>query len=113
MYNKSKMRARFISVVNKEIQLFDAETTLKELLFEFVANFLYAFVANVSTPFIVKKLDSGVFISFILYYFFLSYILNRDKYESKFGRYILMPIPCILGAYVSYKVGYIIVNLFG
>lgn len=106
------MKARFISVVNKEVKIFDAETTIKELVVEFIINFFYAFAANVSTPFIVQRVDGGVLISFVLYYLFLSYILNRDRYESKFGRYIMMPIPCAIGAYLSYKVGYWILNLF-
>ena len=104
------MRTRFIELTNKEIKIYDAEITLKELIFEFFVNFFYAYVANVTTPFIVQKYDFGVFIGFFIYYYFLSYILNRDKYESKFGRYILLPIPCILGAYVSYKTGYSLVN---
>ena len=41
----------------------------------------------------------------------LSYILNRDKYESKLGRYILMPLPYTLGAFTAIKLGYIIVEL--
>ena len=45
-------------------------------------------------------------------FYFLSYILNRDKYESKFGRYVLLPVPCVLGAFASYKTGYLIFNLF-
>ena len=36
----------------------------------------------------------------------MKYILNRDKYETKLGRYVLLPIPCIIGAFLSYKVGF-------
>lgn len=106
------MKERFIELTNKEIKVYDAETTPKELVFEFFINFLYAYVANVTTPFIVQKYDMGVFVGFFIYYYFLSYILNRDKYESKFGRYILLPVPCVLGAFASYKTGYLIFNLF-
>jgi hypothetical protein len=106
------MKERFIELTNKEIKIYDADTTLKELVFEFCVNFFYAYVANVTTPFIVQKYDMGVFVGFFIYYYFLSYILNRDKYESKFGRYILLPVPCVLGAFASYKTGYLIFNLF-
>lgn len=105
------MRQRFIEITNKQIKVYDANVTLKELSFEFIVNFLYAYIANVTTPFIVQKYDFGVFIGFFIYYYFLSYILNRDKYESKFGRYILLPVPCVLGAFTSYKTGYLIINL--
>lgn len=106
------MKKRFVEIANKQIKVYDAETSLKELIFEAIINFIYAFAANVMVPFIVLKLDVGILLSFGLYYFMLSYILNRDKYESKLGRYILMPVPCILGAYFSIKVGYIIAQYF-
>lgn len=104
------MKARFIEISNKNITVFDAETTPKELLQECIINFCYAFAANIMTPFIVAKHDLGIFISFFLYYYLLSYILNRDKYESKLGRYILLPVPCIFGAFTAIKIGYLLIN---
>lgn len=105
------MKQRFIEISSKQIKVYDATTSLKELIFEFNVNFLYAFAANVMVPFIILKSDVGILLSFGLYYFMLSYILNRDKYESKLGRYILMPVPCILGAYFAIKIGYVIAQL--
>ena len=104
------MKQRFVEITNKQIKVYDAETSFKEISFEFLVNFLYAYIANVTTPFIVQRYDLGVLFGFFIYYYFLSYILNRDKYESKFGRYVLLPVPCILGAFLSYKTGFIIVN---
>jgi hypothetical protein len=104
-------RFRFIEITTKQIKVYDAETTPKELVVEFVINFIYAFCANVMVPFIVLKSDLGVFITFLMYGYMLSYILNRDKYESKLGRYILMPIPYTLGAFTAIKMGYVIANL--
>lgn len=105
------MKQRFISISEKQLLIYDAETSLNEIIKEFIINFIYAFAANVMMPFIILKSDVGILLSFGLYYFMLSYILNRDKYESKFGRYILMPVPCILGAFTAIKLGYIIANL--
>ena len=105
------MKQRFVEITNKQIKVYDADTSLKELMFEFVINFIYAFAGNVMVPFIILKSDAGILLSFGLYYFMLSYILNRDKYESKLGRYILMPVPCILGAFTAIKIGYIIAKL--
>lgn len=105
------MKQRFVEITNKQIKVYDADTTLKELIFEFFINFIYAFSANVMVPFIILKHDIGILLAFGLYYFLLSYILNRDKYESKLGRYILMPIPCILGAFTAIKLGYVIAEL--
>jgi len=105
------MKSRFIEITNKSIKVYDAETTLKELAMEFLINFIYAFAANIMVPFIVLKSDIGIFISFLLYAYMLSYILNRDKYESKLGRYILMPLPYTLGAFTAIKIGYILAKL--
>ena len=105
------MKQRFIEISSKQIKVYDATTSLKELIFEFIVNFIYAFAANVMVPFIILKSDVGVLLSFGMYYFMLSYILNRDKYESKLGRYILMPVPCVLGAYFAIKIGYVIAQL--
>ena len=106
------MKSRFIEITNKSIKIYDADTTIKEMTKESLINFSYAFIANISTPFIVMKYDVGVLFSFMIYYFFLSYILNRDKYETKLGRYVLMPFPCILGAYVAIKLGYVLAEMF-
>ena len=100
------MKGRFIEITNKSIKIYDADTTIKEMTKESLINFSYAFVANISTPFIVMRYDWAVLYSLTAYYFFLSYILNRDKYESKLGRYVLLPIPCIIGAFLAYKVGF-------
>ena len=104
------MTHRFIEF-NKKIKIYDAETTPKEILGECLINFIYGFVGNLMVPFIVSKSDFGIFISFGLYYFMLSYILNRDKYESKLGRYMLLPIPAVLGAYTAIKLGYVLTNI--
>ena len=74
------MKQRFIEITSKQIKVYDAQTTLKEMVVEFIINFVYAFAANVMVPFIVLKLDVGILLSFGLYYFMLSYFLNRDKY---------------------------------
>ncbi len=105
------MVKRFIEIKNKKIHVYDAETSYSELFNEFIINFVYAFAANIVVPFIVLKSDVGIFLSFGLYYYMLSYILNRDKYESKLGKYIMLPIPCILGAFSAIKIGYILAAL--
>lgn len=105
------MKRKFSKITNKQIQVYDAHTSINEIFKESLINFLYAFIANISTPFIVMKYDIGVLFSFMIYYFFLSYILNREKYKSKLGKYILLPLPCIIGAFLSYKVGFWIKTL--
>lgn len=97
--------------MNNELVIFDAETNLKEVMKEFALNFCYAFFANISTPLIILKNDVGILLSFLSYYFFLSHVLNRKANNSKFNRYVMMPIPCVIGAFTAYKVGYLIIKL--
>jgi len=97
--------------LHKKRLIYDAKTSYFEILKDISINFIYSFVANISTPFIVMRYDIGVIFSFLFYYYLLSHIINRDAYKTRLGKYIILPIPCIIGAYLSYKTGYLIKNL--
>lgn len=97
-------------VVSKDIEILDANTSVKEIFKESLINFTYGLVGNLMVPFIVAKSDAGILISMGLYYFMLSYILNRAKYETNLGKYVILPIPAVLGAYIAIKIGYLITN---
>jgi hypothetical protein len=45
-----------------------------------------------------------VFLNFILYYILISYIVNRDKYQTRLGRFVILPGSAALGAFTGYKV---------
>lgn len=104
------MKHRFFKITRKEIKVYDADTSIAELSWEVGTNFLWGFSANVVTPFIASRMDWAVGISFFWYYFLISYVLNRDKYETKLGKYLVMPVSAAIGAYASYKVGYAIID---
>jgi hypothetical protein len=55
-----------------------------------------------------KEIDMAVLINFFLYYMLISYIVNRNKYESNFGKFVVLPGSAALGAYTGYKVAQII-----
>lgn len=93
---------------NKKIEVIDAKTTPKEIFYESLINFSYGFVGNLMVPFIVAKSDVGILLSFGMYYMMLSYILNRARYTTKFARFGIMPITCVLGAFAAIKVGFLI-----
>lgn len=97
--------------MKREITVFNAVTTPKELVVEFIINFLYGFVANSITVFMQKQMDMPVLINFLIYYSFVSIIINRDKYETVFGKFVYMPISCTLGAYIGYKTALLLSNL--
>lgn len=84
--------------IEKEIVLLDANTSVKELTFETLINFIYGFVANIVTVFIIMGNYPLMFAGFGMYYTFVSIVLNRDKYETKLGKYVIFPLSATLGA---------------
>jgi hypothetical protein len=105
------MKERFFEITDKEIKVYDAETTISEMAWETLVNFFWGFTANFMTPFIAAKIDAGVLISMGMYYMIISIVLNRKPYTTKLGRYIIMPLPAVAGAFASYKAGYAIIAL--
>ena len=81
----------------------DAKTTPLEIMQETVINFFYGFAGNSIVVFMSKEVDVAVFINFILYYTFLSFIVNRNRYETYFGKFVVLPGSAALGAFTGYK----------
>ncbi len=67
-------------------------------------NFIYGFLGAIVIVSITVKTDIGVLVSYLLYYFFLGKIVNRPKYVTDLGKFIIFPIPTALGAYIGYKI---------
>ena len=75
-------------------------------------NFIYGFLGAIVIVSITIKDDLGVLISFLLYYFFLGKIVNRPKYVTDLGKFIIFPVPTALGAFLGYKLAPTLVTLF-
>lgn len=99
-------------MINKNLKIYDADTSLKELVKETVVNFLYGFIANTITVFIVLEFDKLVFANLLLYYIFVSVVINRKRYTTKLGKYIIFPVACSIGAFLGYKIAYFLTPLF-
>lgn len=97
--------------LRKPISILDAKTTPYEVFMESVINFIYGFVGNSIIVFMAKEIDIAVFINFIIYYGLLSYIINRAKYETIFGKFIVLPGAAALGAFSGYKLAILLSNL--
>lgn len=104
--NNSKTKSSF----NKEINVLDAITTPNELLRETLINFTWGFLGNSIVLFVAKELDFLVLINYILYYILISYIVNRKKYETILGKFIVLPGSAAVGAFTGYKVAQMMVN---
>lgn len=67
-------------------------------------NFLYGFIGSTIVVFISLKVDIAVLISYLLYYFYVGKVINRPKYATSLGKFIVFPVPTALGAFIGYKV---------
>jgi hypothetical protein len=66
-------------------------------------NFIYGFLAAVILVAVNLGIDMAVLISYMVYYFFLGKIVNRPKYVTDLGKFIVFPVPTALGAFLGYK----------
>src|SRR5210317_968663 len=73
-------------------------------------NFVYGFLGAIVIVAITIKIDIGVLIAYLLYYFFLGKIVNRPKYVTDLGKFIVFPVPTALGAFIGYKVAPLLIG---
>ena len=74
-------------------------------------NFVYGFLGAIVIVAITIKIYIGVLISYLLYYFFLGKIVNRPKYVTDLGKFIVFPVTTALGAFIGYKVAPLLIGL--
>jgi hypothetical protein len=74
-------------------------------------NFIFGFLGATIVVFIATRMDFMVLFGYLIYYFFMGRIVNRPKYVTDLGKLIVFPIPSALGAFVGYKLSYIIQGL--
>jgi hypothetical protein len=89
----------------------DAITTPAELIRETLINFMWGFLGNSIVVFVAKELDFLVLINYIVYYMLISYIVNRKKYETMLGKFIVLPGSAAIGAFTGYKLAQIITQV--
>ena len=97
--------------LDKEISILDAITTPNELIRETLINFMWGFLGNSIVVFVSKELDFLVLINYIVYYILISYIVNRKKYDTILGKFIVLPGSAAAGAFTGYKMAQIITNI--
>jgi len=74
-------------------------------------NFTFGFLGATLVVFIATRTDIAVLMGYLIYYFFMGKIVNRPKYVTDLGKLIVFPIPSALGAFVGYKLSYILLGL--
>ena len=87
------------------------DATAKEIWEGVRDNFLFAFIGATLVVFIATRADIAVLVGYLLYYMFMGRIVNRPKYVTDLGRKIVFPFPSALGAFVGYKLSYVLLHL--
>lgn len=100
------------NLFNKQIKIADANTSINELLKETLINFSWGFFGNSMVLFMSKEIDIAILINFFIYYILISIIVNRAKYETKLGRFVVLPGSAALGAFTGYKMAQYISQFF-
>jgi len=100
-----------MKIWKSKFNIVDATTSLSELFREIGINFMWGFVGNSIIVFMAKGIDTAVAINFFLYYMLMSYVVNRDKYKTRLGRFVIMPISASVGAFLGYKFAQILSKL--
>jgi hypothetical protein len=92
----------------KQIKKEYRETSSKELKQAMLENYIYGFLGSILIVFIVAKVDILVILGYMTYYFFVGKVINRPKYVTSLGKFIMFPVPAALGAFTGYKLAYLL-----
>ena len=76
-------------------------------------NFLFGFIGATLVVFIATRTDLAVLIGYLAYYMFMGKIVNRPKYVTDLGKFIVFPVPTALGAFIGYKVTPYLIQFLG
>ena len=87
----------------KKIQEEYRNTPTREVVEAIVENFLYGFLGAILVVFIAERIDIAVLIAYMVYYFYVGKVVNRPKYVTSLGKFIVFPVPAALGAFTGYK----------
>jgi len=86
-------------------------TTIYEVLGHSFSNFIYGFLGASIVVSITLGYDIAVLLAYLSYYFYLGKVINRPKYVTSIGKFIVFPVPTALGAFAGYKLAPLIINL--
>lgn len=92
----------------KKIQKEYRETPKQEIREAVIENFIYGFIGSIIVVFVAMQIDVAVLLSYVAYYFFVGRVVNRPKYVTSLGKFIVFPASAAMGAFVGYKLAQLI-----
>ena len=75
-----------------------------------LSNFIYGLLGALVVVTITARMDMAVLLAYLAYYFFLGKVVNRPKYVTSLGNFIVFPIPTSIGAFVGYKIAPVLIE---
>ena len=88
------------------------QATYKEVWLDGVlSNFIYGLLGSMAIVAITVGTDMTVLLAYLAYYFYLGKVVNRPKYATSLGKFIVFPIPTAIGAFVGYKIAPVLIEL--
>lgn len=104
----AKKKETFIKKVATEYK----ESSPQEIWLDGVLyNFIYGLLGALVIVAITSRMDMAVLMSYLLYYFFLGKVVNRPKYVTDLGKFVVFPVPTAIGAFTGYKIAPILIDL--
>ena len=73
-----------------------------------IENFIFGILGSTIVVFISLKIDIAVLVAYLVYYFYVGRVINRPKYVTSLGKFIVFPTSAALGAFVGYKLAYLL-----
>jgi hypothetical protein len=92
----------------KKIKKEYRETSPGEIRQAILENSVYGFLGSILVVFIAQRMDIAVLIGYMTYYFYVGKVINRPKYVTSLGKFIIFPVPTALGAFMGYKLAYLL-----
>ena len=80
------------------------ETPKQEIIQAAIENAIYGLLGSIIVVFIANRIDIAVLLGYMTYYFYVGKVINRPKYVTSLGKFIMFPVPTALGAFTGYKV---------
>ena len=87
------------------------ETPKEEIRTDALENFIWGLLGSTIVVFITLRIDIAVLLAYMTYYFFVGRVVNRPKYVTSLGKFIVFPVPAALGAFTGYKIAYMVSQL--
>ena len=88
----------------KKIRKEYRETPKQEIIQAAIENATQGFLASIIVVFVANQIDIAVLIGYMIYYFYVGKVINRPKYVTSLGKFIMFPVPAALGAFIGYKI---------